>query len=198
VIPLRIDTYVPNPQMYSKNTVRAATKAYYAAVGTMWANLYLPKHFISGNRERYGFAPRNAKYLERKRRLAKANPKVYKNRGEVDLVFLGRLARMATASARQNVRPFFNRVRITMNVPQISGWSEAEAIDEKTGRRRPRFYATNRRQKTTGVDIGKEMKAVTFHELREMKSAGLRAMNQVLVKRYGKHLYRRRSSAMAA
>jgi hypothetical protein len=198
MIPIIINTYIDNPQMYTERARKAAYKAFYAAFGTLWANWYLPKHFERGNTDRYQFAPRNAKYLQRKKRLAAINPAVYKQGGEVDLVFLGRLKRTAIASARQNIKPYFNRVTIRMEVPQIAGWKEDNAIDPRTGRRRPRYYATPRKQNGYGPNMPKEMKAVTFNELREMKGVGLRAMNGVLQKRYGKYLYRPKSGARAA
>jgi len=198
MIPMKIDTYVPDPAMYSVRSVRKGTKAFYQAVGNTWAGMYLPKHFERGNRERYGFAPRNAKYLQRKKRLAAANPSVYKQGGDVDLVFLGRLKRTSIASGQRNIKAYATRVTIKMEVPQIAGWTEENKIDPKTNRRRPRYYATARKQNGYGPNMPKEIKAVTFDEMRQMKRVGMIAMNSVLAKRYGKYLYRRRSGAMAA
>lgn len=198
MIPMKIESYVSNPEMYSVRSLRAATKAYYATVGTLWATWYLPKHFEKGNSGRYGFAPRNPKYLARKRRLARVNPNVYKQNGEVDLVFLGRLKRTAIASARQNVKPYFNRVTIRMEVPQIAGWTPENAIDPRTKRRRPRFYATARKQNGYGPNMPKELKAVTFEELSILRRNGLVAMRAVLTKRFGKYLYRRSAATAAA
>jgi hypothetical protein len=190
--------HVPDPQMFSRRSLAEATRAYYYTVGMRWARMYLPKHFEKGNRERYGFAPRNTAYERRKRRLADAYPNVYKKEGQVDLVFLGRLERMAIASGKRNVRAFPNRVRIVMQTPEVSGWTEENAIDEKTGRRRPRFYVTSRIQKGYGPRMADEVKAVTFEELRDLKEQGLRAMNFMLNRSRGRYLYRRRSASMAA
>ena len=198
MIPMKIDTYVPDPAMYSVRSVRKATKAYYQAVGNTWAGMYLPKHFESGNRERYGFAPRNEKYLQRKRRLAAIKPSVYKQGGVVDLVFMGRLKRVAIASGQRNIKAYATRCTIKMDVPQIAGWTEEDAIDPKTKRRRPRYYATPRKQTGYGPNMPKEMKAVTFDEMRQMKRVGMIAMNAVLSKRYGKYLYRPKAGARAA
>jgi hypothetical protein len=68
---LYVETEYPTPEgIYSARAESRARKASFGAMGEKWTDDFLHLHFEPGNETRYQFAPRDDKYLEKKKREA--------------------------------------------------------------------------------------------------------------------------------
>lgn len=138
---------------------KAAMAEAYKEAGLHWHQKMLPRHFDSGATMRYGYTPRTAGYIKRKRRVkGHATP----------LVWSGQLKQAALLSAR---------IKSTHNMAQVRFGSGARALNfsgttviqngrEITVSMRAARRGVKRRQNYP--DMRREMTAVTESEQTEL------------------------------
>lgn len=159
-----IKTESPTPDgVVSQRAEVRARKESFEALGDKWVDEFLPRHFQPGNKERYGFTPRDAQYLERKRKMArraKAGPaedgihlpksrqrRAVQYEGEVDLVLHGDLADDVTSN--YEVKGFPSRTTIRLGSGRLP-------------------YLVQRPRRSRTVNMAKDIFTVTPEELRSL------------------------------
>lgn len=123
-----IRTGMPTDQLKRRKLAKIREQAY-AAVGTLWFNNILPKHFEEGADMLYDYRPRSPRYIKRKKRLAARGLK-YKNK---PLQFTGTTKNMATSRAR--IVATGNQCTVSYNVPAYIGpYGKSKFIGEEMQR----------------------------------------------------------------
>jgi hypothetical protein len=115
VLPVRIRTVNDRDPELSKRAHSRIMRASMLAVGFKWAWDLLPEHFDKTRQAQFGYAPRTRDWKKKKARLFLLGLAV---EPDTDLVFTGRLRNMVLHSARNNIRAFPSRCRVTMFGPK--------------------------------------------------------------------------------
>lgn len=92
--------------------LRAIITSSLHAAGKRWFREFLPKHFTEEGAREYGYEPRSARYIIRKR---KAYTMGKTSVAPAPLVYTGRMKAMATSVAR--IRASSKRVSVRMSMP---------------------------------------------------------------------------------
>jgi len=110
VVPFAITIEDDSLMTLSKRGFDRVMKATYYAVGEYWDRHFVAPHFKLGNRQKYGYEPRSAKYERKKKAMARSG--FVKKQGRVDLVFTGATERTVVRHHPTHAYP----TRATVNV----------------------------------------------------------------------------------